>query len=84
MVGDGTLGLPEHAPYHAIAVAAAAPEFPPKLYEQLAPRGRLVIPIGDRHEQRLQTIVATPEGPAVIRSVPCRFVPLLGEQGFAD
>jgi protein-L-isoaspartate(D-aspartate) O-methyltransferase len=84
VVGDGTLGLPEHAPYHAIAVAAAAPEFPPRLYEQLAPRGRLVIPIGDRHEQRLQTIVATPEGPAVIRSVPCRFVPLLGEQGFAD
>ena len=45
-VGDGTLGLPEHAPFGAIAVAAAAPELPPTLYEQLEPRGRLVVPVG--------------------------------------
>ena len=45
-VGDGTLGLPEHAPFAAIAVAAAAPEPPPALYEQLEPRGRLVVPVG--------------------------------------
>src|SRR5215207_1535725 len=45
-VGDGTLGLPEHAPYDAIAVAAAAPGIPTSLYAQLVPRGRLVVPVG--------------------------------------
>jgi protein-L-isoaspartate(D-aspartate) O-methyltransferase len=82
-VGDGTLGLPELAPFGAIAVAAAAPELPPSLYDQLEPRGRLVVPIGKRHGQQLQLVVRSPEGPAVVRSVPCRFVPLLGEEGFA-
>jgi protein-L-isoaspartate(D-aspartate) O-methyltransferase len=82
-VGDGTLGLAEHAPYAAIAVAAAAPEVPTTLYEQLEERGRLVVPIGGRRGQQLQLIVRSPEGPAVVRSVPCRFVPLLGEEGFS-
>jgi protein-L-isoaspartate(D-aspartate) O-methyltransferase len=81
-VGDGTVGLPEHAPYEAIAVAAAAPEMPQSLYDQLAERGRLVVPVGPRYEQFLQVIVRSPEGPAVLRTVPCRFVPLLGEEGF--
>ncbi len=83
-VGDGTRGLPEHAPFDAIAVAAAAPEIPMTLYEQLKMRGRLVVPVGDRYEQLLQLVVRTPEGPAVLRSVPCRFVPLLGEEGFDE
>jgi protein-L-isoaspartate(D-aspartate) O-methyltransferase len=82
-VGDGTLGLPEHAPYDAIAVAAAAPELPSTLYEQLVERGRLVVPVGGRRGQRLQLIVRSPEGPAIVRSVPCRFVPLVGEEGFS-
>jgi protein-L-isoaspartate(D-aspartate) O-methyltransferase len=81
-VGDGTLGLPEHAPFAAIAVAAAAPGFPETLYEQLEPRGRLVVPVGGRSGQRLEVIVRSPEGPAVVRSVPCRFVPLVGKEGF--
>jgi protein-L-isoaspartate(D-aspartate) O-methyltransferase len=81
-VGDGTLGLPAHAPFAAIAVAAAAPELPPTLYEQLAERGRLVLPVGGRYGQQLQLVVRSPEGPAVVRSVPCRFVPLVGEEGF--
>ena len=81
-VGDGTVGLPEHAPYDAIAVAAAAPEMPKSLYDQLAERGRLVVPVGPRYEQLLQVIVRSPEGPAVLRTVPCRFVPLVGEEGF--
>jgi protein-L-isoaspartate(D-aspartate) O-methyltransferase len=81
-VGDGTLGVPELAPFDAIAVAAAAPELPRTLYEQLAPRGRLVVPVGGRGGQRLEVIVRSPEGPAVLRSVPCRFVPLVGEEGF--
>ena len=81
-VGDGSRGLPEQAPYDAIAVAAAAPGFPNALYEQLKVGGRLVVPVGGRRGQRLEVIVRSPEGPAVIRSVPCRFVPLLGEEGF--
>jgi protein-L-isoaspartate(D-aspartate) O-methyltransferase len=83
-VGDGTLGLPEHAPFAAIAVAAAAPELPRTLYEQLEERGRLVVPVGGRRGQRLQLVIRSPEGPAVVRSVPCRFVPLVGEEGFTQ
>jgi protein-L-isoaspartate(D-aspartate) O-methyltransferase len=81
-VGDGTLGLPELAPFDAIAVAAAAPGFPQTLYDQLRPRGRLVVPVGGQRTQRLELIVRSPEGPAVVHSVPCRFVPLVGEEGF--
>ena len=76
-VGDGTRGVPESAPFAAIAVAAAALEPPPALYEQLEPRGRLVVPVGGAGEQWLEVVVRTPEGPAVVRSVPCRFVPLV-------
>jgi protein-L-isoaspartate(D-aspartate) O-methyltransferase len=81
-VGDGSLGLPERAPFEVIVVAAAAPRFPSTLYEQLAPNGRMVVPVGGRFGQRLEVIVATPEGPAVARTVPCRFVPLVGVEGF--
>jgi protein-L-isoaspartate(D-aspartate) O-methyltransferase len=81
-VGDGTRGLPERAPFAGIAVAAAAPKLPRTLYEQLEPRGRLVVPVGKRGVQYLEVVVRSPEGPAVLRSVPCRFVPLLGEEGF--
>jgi protein-L-isoaspartate(D-aspartate) O-methyltransferase len=81
-VGDGSLGLPECAPFDAIVVAAAAPVMPASLYEQLVPRGRLVVPVGGPEGQRLEVIVRSPEGPAVTRSVPCRFVPLVGAEGF--
>jgi protein-L-isoaspartate(D-aspartate) O-methyltransferase len=83
-VGDGTLGLPEHAPFDGIAVAAAAPGFPQTLYEQLKPRGRLVVPVGSARGQRLEVAVRSPEGPAVVHSVPCRFVPLVGAEGFGE
>ena len=83
-VGDGTQGLPEQAPFTAVAVAAAAPDVPPALYDQLELRGRLVVPVGSRSDQRLEVVVRTLEGPAVLRSVPCRFVPLVGEDGFAQ
>jgi protein-L-isoaspartate(D-aspartate) O-methyltransferase len=83
-VGDGTLGLPERAPFDAIAVAAAAPSMPTVLYEQLAAHGRFVLPVGTRFEQQLQVVVRTNGGREVVRSVPCRFVPLVGEQGFAE
>jgi protein-L-isoaspartate(D-aspartate) O-methyltransferase len=83
-VGDGTLGVPDRAPFDAIAVAAAAPVLPESLYEQLKVGGRIVVPVGGRSNQRLELIVRSPEGPAVVRSVPCRFVPLLGEEGFSE
>jgi protein-L-isoaspartate(D-aspartate) O-methyltransferase len=76
-VGDGTLGVPELAPFAAIAVAAAALEAPPALYDQLELRGRLVVPVGGPGGQWLEVVVRTPEGPAVLRTVPCRFVPLV-------
>ena len=84
VLGDGTRGLPDRAPFDAIAVAAAAPVLPDALYEQLKVGGRIVVPVGGRQNQRLELIVRSPEGPAVIRSVPCRFVPLLGEGGFTE
>ena len=81
-IGDGTRGLPERAPFGGIAVAAAAPQLPQTLYEQLEPRGRLVVPVGRFGVQRLEVIVHSPAGPAVLKSVACRFVPLVGEEGF--
>jgi protein-L-isoaspartate(D-aspartate) O-methyltransferase len=81
-VRDGTLGLPEEAPFNAIVVAAAAPDVPMSLYEQLVSGGRLVVPVGGPAGQRLEVVVRSPEGPAVRKSVPCRFVPLLGEEGY--
>jgi protein-L-isoaspartate(D-aspartate) O-methyltransferase len=83
-VGDGTLGVPDRAPYDGIAVAAAAPVLPESLYDQLRLGGRIVVPVGGRANQRLELIVKSPEGPAVVRSVPCRFVPLVGEEGFSE
>ena len=81
-VGDGTLGLPERAPFDAIAVAAAAPRPPAALVAQLAPGGRLAVPVGTRREQRLEIVLRTERGAEVVRSVPCRFVPLVGAEGF--
>jgi protein-L-isoaspartate(D-aspartate) O-methyltransferase len=82
-VGDGSLGVPDRAPYDGIAVAAAAPTVPPALYDQLAEGGRLVVPRGTRSGQDLVLVERTPQGPVERRSVSCRFVPLLGEEGFA-
>lgn len=81
-LGDGTRGVPECAPFAAIAVAAAALEAPPALYEQLEPGGRLVVPVGARGDQELQVIEKRADGPRVVHGVPCRFVPLLGAGGY--
>ena len=83
-IGDGTLGLPEQAPYDGIAVAAAAPEVPPSLWEQLRDGGRMVIPLGPRQRQELTVLERSAEGPRVVSSVAVRFVPLLGAQAFSD
>jgi protein-L-isoaspartate(D-aspartate) O-methyltransferase len=82
-VGDGSLGVPERAPFDGIAVAAAAPAVPPALYEQLVEGGRLVVPRGGRWGQQLVVVERTQDGPLERASVPCRFVPLVGEEGFA-
>ena len=83
-VGDGSLGLPERAPFDGIAVAAAAPAVPPALYEQLVEGGRLVVPRGGRWGQQLVVVVRTQDGPFERASVPCRFVPLVGAEGFGN
>ena len=83
-VGDGSLGVPELAPFDAIAVAAAAPGIPHALYDQLADGGRLVVPRGSRRGQDLVLVVRTPDGPVERSSISCRFVPLLGDEGFGD
>ena len=82
VVGDGTLGWRAYAPFDAIVVAAASPVVPAPLLEQLAPGGRLVIPLGDQ-EQQVLTLVEVRNG-AVQRTTATdvRFVPLLGQFGF--
>jgi protein-L-isoaspartate(D-aspartate) O-methyltransferase len=83
VVGDGSLGVPERAPFDAIVVGAAAPAPPPALYAQLGSGGRLVVPVGGRR-QHLAVVRRGPEGPVIRRSVPVRFVPLVGREGFEE
>lgn len=84
VAADGSVGLPEHAPYDVIIVAAAAPRVPPALLEQLATGGRLILPVGDWQSQVLH-LARKIEGGAITLSLleGCRFVPLIGQQGFA-
>lgn len=82
-VGNGRLGWPEHAPYDAILVAAAAPDIPPELLAQLKPGGTLVIPVGGtRASQELLVLSKDAQGRVHERSVlPVVFVPLTGAEG---
>lgn len=83
--GDGTLGWPEHAPYDAIAVAAAGPSAPEALIAQLASGGRLVMPVGTADAQRLIRITRDAEGRVHEEELAAvRFVPLIGEQGWKE
>ncbi len=83
ITGDGSLGLPEAAPYDAIIVSAAAPRIPQALVGQLAVGGRLLIPVGESDQQLLQLVQRQPDGSTTVRTLEgCRFVPLIGEQGF--
>jgi protein-L-isoaspartate(D-aspartate) O-methyltransferase len=83
-VGDGSLGVPDRAPFAAIAVAAAAPTVPPALYAQLTEGGRVVVPRGTRWGQELVVVARTLTGPVERTSIPVRFVPLLGDEGFGQ
>jgi len=80
--GDGTRGLPEHAPFDAILVAAAAPSIPQPLLEQLADGGRMIIPVGGAEQQELQLITRHVDTFSARALDFCRFVPLLGEFGW--
>jgi protein-L-isoaspartate(D-aspartate) O-methyltransferase len=83
MVGDGSLGVPDRAPFDAIAVHATAPAPPPALLDQLAEGGRLVIPIASGDADLLT--VLRRQGEEIVSEAigPCRFVPLIGEEGFS-
>ena len=83
-VGDGSLGWPQEAPYDAIVVSADAPRIPDALFAQLREGGAMVIPVGAPDAQDLQ-FVRKQEGSPVVESLnACRFVPLIGEQGYED
>jgi protein-L-isoaspartate(D-aspartate) O-methyltransferase len=82
--GDGTLGLPVAAPFEAIIVSAASPAPPPPLLEQLAPGGRMVIPIGGRNGQLLQLWRRGRDGYSHDALVPVAFVPLIGAFGWKE
>jgi protein-L-isoaspartate(D-aspartate) O-methyltransferase len=82
--GDGSEGYAPEAPYDGILVAAAAPEVPPQLFEQLTEGGRLVIPVGERSGQELRLIRKIDGTPVVSSLGYCRFVPLLGEHGWEE
>ena len=84
LIGDGTQGWPEFAPYDAIIATAAGPKMPRSLYDQLKPNAKLVIPVGDRSIQSLQCIERTAEGPRTTELCGCRFVKLIGAEGWVS
>lgn len=83
-VGDGSLGWPEDAPFDRIIVTAAAPAVPEELTSQLAPGGRLIIPVGERWNQMLEEWERTGAGLEKRDVLPVVFVPLLGQKGWQE
>jgi protein-L-isoaspartate(D-aspartate) O-methyltransferase len=82
-VGDGTMGWPEEGPFDAILVTAGAPAVPEALAAQLSTGGRLVIPVGDEANQTIIRIRKEADGSLTRETgIGCRFVPLIGEQGW--
>jgi protein-L-isoaspartate(D-aspartate) O-methyltransferase len=81
--GDGTLGWPDAAPFDRAIITAAAPKIPDPVFAQLAEGGLLVLPLGDEESQRI-TVVRKWEGrPVFHQGLACRFVPLIGREGWA-
>jgi len=83
-LGDGAAGWPEEAPFDGILVTAAAPRVPEPLLDQLAPEGRLVIPVGDLASQDLVILRRTNHGLEERRAGGVRFVPLISRLAFAE
>lgn len=84
LVGDGTKGWPEEAPFDGIVVTAGAPDLPGPLVEQLAEGGRLVIPVGGKWSQDLRVVRKVKGGMEEKSVCGCVFVPLVGEHGWGD
>ena len=84
VVGDGSKGLPEKAPFAGIIITAAAPEIPRPLLEQLGVGGRLVVPVGSGFSQDMIKITKTKKGLEKETHPGFRFVPLVGEHGFKE
>ncbi|PYO10630.1 MAG: protein-L-isoaspartate O-methyltransferase [Gemmatimonadetes bacterium] len=84
LLGDGTLGWRQYAPYDAILVGAGAPEVPSTYHEQLTEGGRILIPLGDKDEQTLYMFARRGEGLEQTEIAPVRFVPLVGKYSWED
>lgn len=84
-VGDGSLGIPQHAPYDAILITAAAPRIPRPLLSQLKVGGRLILPVGARSHQTLERwIKKSDDSFEHDQDIPVSFVPLVGEHGWSE
>jgi protein-L-isoaspartate(D-aspartate) O-methyltransferase len=83
-VGDGTIGWSEHAPYDAIIVAAASPELPAPLLEQLSMSGTLIIPVGDEQTQILTRVRRSASGFVEEQLGECKFVKLIGKYAWHE
>jgi protein-L-isoaspartate(D-aspartate) O-methyltransferase len=82
--GDGTAGWKDESPFNAIIVTAGAPVVPEKLLNQLAEGGRMVVPVGNQHSQDLIKVVKDKKGIHQSNLGGCRFVKLIGEQGWKE
>ncbi|MGB6675150.1 MAG: protein-L-isoaspartate(D-aspartate) O-methyltransferase [Terriglobales bacterium] len=82
LVGDGGNGFPDRAPFDVIVVSAAAPQIPPPLFEQLREGGRMIVPVGPPQAQELQLVRKHGGQPVVSSMEGCRFVPLIGSEGY--
>lgn len=83
-LGDGTKGWPEEAPYDGIIITAGAPRIPDALIAQLAPGGRMIVPVGDQHSQELVKVFKDEKGIHRTNLGGCRFVKLIGEHGWQE
>lgn len=84
LVGDGSLGCPDDAPFDKILVTAGSPSVPHSLCEQLVIGGRMVCPVGSRDDQEIVSLVRGETGFTRDHGVRCRFVPLVGEEGWKE
>jgi protein-L-isoaspartate(D-aspartate) O-methyltransferase len=82
LVGDGGKGFPDRAPFDVIVVSAAAPQIPPPLFEQLREGGQMIVPVGPAQAQELKLVRKHGGEPVVLRMEGCRFVPLIGSEGY--